>query len=110
MIAGPSEILVVADETADPRFVAADLMSQAEHDVLASAMLLTPAKNSPTRWKRRSSGSCEPSRADIIKQSLRDFGAIILCSDIQEMVELANEIAPEHLKSCWKSDGIHRQI
>ena len=99
MIAGPSEILVLADETADPAFTAADLMSQAEHDVLASAILVTTsrklAEDTAREIQRQIQGL---SRKDIIEKSLSSFGGIIVCENVEQAVELANEIAPEHLE------------
>ncbi|MDD3192885.1 MAG: histidinol dehydrogenase [Oscillospiraceae bacterium] len=104
MIAGPSEILVVADETADPRYLAADLMSQAEHDRLASAILLCTdeavAHQTIAEIERQSQGL---SRREIIAQALENFGAVIVCQDFEQMVALANEIAPEHLEVMTKS-------
>lgn len=101
MIAGPSEVLVIADSTAEPKFVAADLMSQAEHDVLASAVLLT---DSPALAQAVAGEidrqSMNLSRKDIIDASLRDFGCALVCNDLDACVELANEIAPEHLELC----------
>lgn len=101
MIAGPSEILILADETANPKFLAADLMSQAEHDVLASAILLTTsekiADDTVTQIYEQIEGL---SRKDIINQSLDRFGAIMVCDSMEEAVEFANELAPEHLEVC----------
>ncbi len=99
MVAGPSEVLVIADESANPKFVAADLLSQAEHDKLASAVLLT---DSPELARAvdaeivRQTGYL--SRSEIMECSLRDFGCAIVCRSLEEAVELANEIAPEHLE------------
>lgn len=104
MVAGPSEILVMADESANPVFVAADLMSQAEHDVLASAILLTTseqlAKDVTAEIERQ---SAELSRKDIIKKSLSNYGAIIICESAGQMVDFANKLAPEHLEVCMKN-------
>lgn len=101
MIAGPSEILILADETANPEFLAADLMSQAEHDPMASAILLTTsariAEETMAALYRQIEGLC---RKEIIKQSLDSFGAVILCGSMDEAVEFANELAPEHLEVC----------
>ncbi|MBE6823600.1 histidinol dehydrogenase [Caproiciproducens sp. LBM24188] len=101
MIAGPSEILILADETANPKFLAADLMSQAEHDVLASAILLTTseriAKETVTEIYRQVETL---SRKEIILQSLDRFGAVIVCDTMEEAVSFANELAPEHLEVC----------
>ncbi len=99
MIAGPSEILVLADETADPKFLAADLMSQAEHDVLASAIMVTTSRKIAEETVKELTRQVETlSRKEIIKKSLSDFGGIIVCGTADEAVDLANEIAPEHLE------------
>ncbi len=99
MIAGPSEILVVADDTADPVYLAADLMSQAEHDRLASAILLcTSEKIAQKTIEEIERQSLSLSRREIILDSLENFGAVIVCRDFEQMVQLANEIAPEHLE------------
>lgn len=101
MIAGPSEILVLADKTADPKFLAADLMSQAEHDKLASAVLLTDCAELADKTKEELERQMQTlSRRDIIASSLENFGAIIVCSDMTQAVEFANELAPEHLEVC----------
>lgn len=101
MIAGPSEILIVADETANPKFLAADLMSQAEHDRLASAILLTNSQEIADKTKQELEVQIKSlSRNEIIRSSLENFGAIIVCSDIRQAVEFANELAPEHLEVC----------
>ena len=101
MIAGPSEILILADETANPRYLAADLMSQAEHDPLASAILLTTsaelAKATAAELERQVQTL---SRKDVILASLESFGAIIVCASMDEAVDFANELAPEHLEAC----------
>lgn len=99
MIAGPSEILVLADETADPKFAAADLMSQAEHDVLASAIMVTTSEEIADRTMAEIDRQKEAlSRKDIIEKSLEDYGAVIIADSRARAVELANEIAPEHLE------------
>lgn len=101
MIAGPSEILVIADETANPKFLAADLMSQAEHDVLASAILLTTSEKIAKETVEQLYQQVKSlSRREIIEQSLDRFGAVIVCGTMQEAVEFANELAPEHLEVC----------
>lgn len=101
MIAGPSEVLVIADETADPKFVAADLLSQAEHDVLASAVLLTDSTLLAQNVAEEIEHQCARlSRRDIIDVSLRDFGCALVSDSIDECVSLANQIAPEHLELC----------
>ena len=99
MIAGPSEILIVADKSANPKFLAADLMSQAEHDKMASAILLTTSEEPANETAKELSRQMQTlERRDIIEQSLNDFGAIIVCKDISEAVDFANELAPEHLE------------
>lgn len=99
MIAGPSEILVMADSTANPKFLAADLMSQAEHDVLASSILLTTDRAIAEQTLEELARQMKKlSRKEIIEKSLRDYGAMIVCRSVDEMVELANELAPEHLE------------
>lgn len=99
MIAGPSEILIVADETANPKFLAADLMSQAEHDKMASAILLTTSFAVANKTAEELERQMQTlSRKEIISASLDNFGAIIVCNDLDEAVRFANELAPEHLE------------
>lgn len=99
MVAGPSEILIVADKSARPEFLAADLMSQAEHDVLASSVLITDSEEIALETVKELEKQIKAlSRKDIIEQSLRDFGAIFICGSIDEAVDFANELAPEHLE------------
>ena len=101
MIAGPSEILIIADETANPTFVAADLMSQAEHDTLASAVLITTSKQLAEQTQQALTAQlADLSRKAIIEQSLANYGAILLCDTIDEAIAFANELAPEHLELC----------
>lgn len=104
MIAGPSEILVLADESANPKFLAADLMSQAEHDKLASAILITTsdklAEDTTKEIYRQVEGL---SRKDIIEYSLDNYGVIIVCDTMERAIELANELAPEHLEVCCEN-------
>ncbi|MBQ2676407.1 MAG: histidinol dehydrogenase [Clostridia bacterium] len=101
MIAGPSEILIIADSTANPKFLAADLMSQAEHDMLASAILITTDEKLAQQTNEQLKiQSAKLSRCDIIKKSLEDYGAVVVCNNMDEAVELANELAPEHLEVC----------
>ena len=103
MIAGPSEILVIADETADPKFAAADLMSQAEHDVLASAIMVTTSEELADATIKEIDRQKEYlSRKEIIEKSLRDYGAVIIADSREKCVELANAIAPEHLEVLMK--------
>lgn len=99
MIAGPSEILVLADETANPKFAAADLMSQAEHDKLASAIMVTTSEKLADETIVEINRQKEYlSRKEIIEKSLDDYGAIIITDSREKAVELANAIAPEHLE------------
>lgn len=98
-IAGPSEILVLADETANPRYVAADLLSQAEHDELASAILITTSRELAEKVSAQVDDFVrELSRADIIKKSLENYGYILLAENMTEAVDAVNEIASEHLE------------
>ena len=98
-IAGPSEILVIADETANPRYVAADLLSQAEHDELASAILVTTSMDLAEKVSDEIDGFLkELSRAAIIKKSLDHYGYILVAETMEEAIETANEIASEHLE------------
>ncbi len=104
MIAGPSEILIIADSSADPKFLAADLMSQAEHDRLASAILLTDSEALAEQTKAELARQMQTlERKEIIESSLDNFGAIIVCSDMKQAVEFANELAPEHLEVCCQN-------
>ena len=99
MVAGPSEVLVIADGKANPQFVAADLLSQAEHDKLASAVLLTDSMELAQAVDReivRQTGYL--SRSEIMECSLRDFGCAIVCDTLHHCAALADEIAPEHLE------------
>lgn len=99
MVAGPSEILVVADEKANPRYIAADLMSQAEHDELASSILLTTSKELAEKVNKKIEFQIKKlSRKDIIESSLSNYGKIVICSSIEECINLSNLIAPEHLE------------
>ena len=104
MIAGPSEILIVADKTADPKYLAADLMSQAEHDRLASSILLTDSEEIAEQTKAEIERQVKTlSRREIIEASLDNFGAVIVCSDISQVIDFANELAPEHLEVCCEN-------
>ncbi|MBU3191473.1 histidinol dehydrogenase [Clostridium bowmanii] len=99
MIAGPSEILIIADESASEKFIAADLMSQAEHDVLASAMLITTSSELAEKVAFELEVQIKAmSRKDIIGESLEKYGVILIAQSIKEAINLANEIAPEHLE------------
>ena len=103
MIAGPSEILIIADETANPRYLAADMMGQVEHDRLASAVLLTTSRGTAEKTIAELERQIEElPRREIIAASLRDYGAVLICRDDAEMAALANRIAPEHLEVLTK--------
>lgn len=98
-IAGPSEILVIADETANPRFVAADLLSQAEHDELASAILVTTSEELARKVSDEvDSFLKELSRSEIIRKSLDNYGYILVADTMDDVIDIANEIASEHLE------------
>ena len=98
-IAGPSEILVLADETANPRFVAADLLSQAEHDELASAILVTTSETLANQVSDEVDGFLKTlSRTDIIAKSLDNYGYILVAETMEDAIDAANEIASEHLE------------
>lgn len=101
MVAGPSEILIVADKTAKPAFLAADLMSQAEHDKMASAILLTTSYEVARATAKEIERQLKYlQRQEIIEQSLNDYGEIIVCENLQQAIDFANELAPEHLEMC----------
>lgn len=101
MVAGPSEILIVADKTAKPSFLAADLMSQAEHDRLASAILLTTSSDIARQTAKELEKQVKSlERREIISESLTNFGEIIVCESLNQAIEFANELAPEHLELC----------
>lgn len=98
-IAGPSEILVLADETANPRFVAADLLSQAEHDELASAILVTTSMELAEAVSKEAECFADQlSRTEIIRKSLDNYGYILVTDTMQDAIDTVNEIAPEHLE------------
>ena len=98
-IAGPSEILVLADETANPRYVAADLLSQAEHDELASAILVTTSKKLAEEVSRQIEVFLQTlSRRDILEKSLENYGYILVADSMEDAISTANEIASEHLE------------
>ena len=102
-IAGPSEIMVLADESANPRFVAVDLLSQAEHDELASAILVTTSRELAEKVSEETEGFLrELSRRQIIEKSLENYGYILLAKDMDEAVAVVNEIASEHLELVTK--------
>jgi histidinol dehydrogenase len=102
-IAGPSEILVLADETANPRYVAADLLSQAEHDELASAILVTTSRELAEKVSVEVDlFVAELSRKEIIQKSLDNYGYIMVADNLEEAIDVANEIASEHLEIMTK--------
>lgn len=102
-IAGPSEILVLADETANPRYVAADLLSQAEHDELASAILVTTCPELAKKVEEEIEGFLQTlSRSDIIRKSLDNFGYILVADTMEDAIDITNEIASEHLEVVTK--------
>ena len=104
MIAGPSEILVMADHTADPKFVAADLMSQAEHDKLASAILVTTDPTLPDKVEAEVKRQMEYlERREIIGASMENYGVMLIAQSKEQAIELANAIAPEHLEVCMEN-------
>ena len=99
MIAGPSEVLVMADETANPAFAAADLMSQAEHDVMASSILVTTSEKLAEQVQAEINRQVQTlERKEIIEKSMNTYGAILLCNSREEATALANRVAPEHLE------------
>ena len=103
-IAGPSEILVLADETANPRFVAADLLSQAEHDEMASAILVTTSEELAKKVSEEVDGFVkELSRKEIIQKSLDNYGYLLVADSMEEAIDVANEIASEHLEIVTKN-------
>ena len=103
-VAGPSEILVIADETANPRYVAADLLSQAEHDELASAILVTTSRKVAEQVNVEIEGFLKQlSRRDILMKSIENYGYILIAQTIEEAVTAANEIASEHLEIVTKN-------
>lgn len=103
-VAGPSEILVLADETATPRYVAADLLSQAEHDEMASAILVTTSESLARKVEQEIEGFLKTlSRAEIIRKSLDQYGFILLADSLSDAVDAANEIASEHLEILTKN-------
>ncbi len=104
MVAGPSEILIIADKTARPEFIAADLLSQAEHDEMASSVLLTDSPELAAAVKAEvAKQTAVLRRKDIVAASLRRYGAIIITKNIGNAVDIANQIAPEHLEIMTRS-------
>ena len=112
MVAGPSEVLVIADDSANAKFIAADLLSQAEHDRMASAVLLTDSEELARAVDTelvRQTGYLE--RSEIMEASLRDFGCAIVCEDLDGCIALANDMAPEHLEIVTRDpEGLLPQI
>ncbi|MCL1842658.1 MAG: histidinol dehydrogenase [Defluviitaleaceae bacterium] len=108
MVAGPSDVLVIADETANPKYVAADLLSQAEHDTLASAILVTTCEKlieeTEAEIERQLSYL---KRGEIIRESLKNYGAAVLVNTIKEAFDVSNDIAPEHLEILTKDPISH---
>lgn len=104
MVAGPSEILIIADKTANPSFIAADMLSQAEHDEMASSVLITNSRTLADNVKiELTKQTGQLLRKEIVKKSLKNYGAIIITKNIDNAVRLANRIAPEHLEIMTKS-------
>jgi len=101
MFAGPSEVLIIADKTANPEFVAADMLAQAEHDKIASAILLTDSKELADKVEeavdRRSEAAA---RREILESSVTNYAAIVVCEDPDTAIEFSEELAPEHLELC----------
>lgn len=103
-IAGPSEILVLADETANPRYVAADLLSQAEHDEMASAILVTTSMELAKNVSKEADAFVEQlSRKEILEKSLENYGYILVARNMEEAIDAANDIASEHLEIVTKN-------
>ena len=103
-IAGPSEILVIADETANPRYVAADLLSQAEHDELASAILVTTSEELAKKVSKQVDVFVEElTRTEIMRNSLDNYGYILVADTMEDVIDIANEIASEHLEIMTKN-------
>jgi histidinol dehydrogenase len=107
MIAGPSEILIIADSSANPAFAAADLLSQAEHDELASPVLVTDSRAMAEAVRKELRGQlARLKRKDIARRSLGKYGAVIIVKDLREAAALSNRIAPEHLEVMTRNPGI----
>ncbi len=105
MIAGPSEVLVIADDSANPCYIAADMLSQAEHDKLASAILVTDSEDFANKVAEELEKQTQTlSREEIIRISLRDHGKIIVCDNLIDCAKISNEVAPEHLEIVTKND------
>lgn len=103
MVAGPSEILILADESANPAYIAADMLSQAEHDRLSSAILITDSRETASKTVEELSRQLGAlPRNSIAREALANYGAVIVCGDTDTMIGLANELAPEHLEVMLK--------
>ncbi|WP_216600074.1 histidinol dehydrogenase [Gottfriedia sp. S16(2024)] len=104
MVAGPTEVVILADETANPRFIAADLMAQAEHDEMASSIVITNSEEFAQKIQQEIPNLLEEQpRKEIIKSSFENYGAIIVVKTIEEGIELVNKLAPEHLELMIKN-------
>jgi len=104
MVAGPTEVVILADETANPRFIAADLMAQAEHDEMASSIVITDSEEFAQRIQQEIPNLLEEQpRKEIIQSSFENYGAIIVVKTIDEGIELVNKLAPEHLELMIKN-------
>ncbi|WP_205753812.1 histidinol dehydrogenase [Gottfriedia acidiceleris] len=104
MVAGPTEVVILADETANPRFIAADLMAQAEHDEMASSIVITNSEEFALKIQQEIPNLLEEQpRREIIKSSFENYGAIIVVKTIEEGIELVNKLAPEHLEVMIKN-------
>jgi histidinol dehydrogenase len=111
LFAGPSEILVIADETAVPRYVAADLLSQAEHDPLASAILLSTSDELIREVEAEVADLFEKAgRRSILEQSLSNYAALIRVKNLQQAIDISNSIAPEHLELCIRDEDLDETI
>lgn len=108
MIAGPSEILIIGDENSNPKYIAADLMSQAEHDILASSVLVTTSKDLARKViDEINKQIVDLSRSSIIEEALRNYGKIIICETLEECFNVSNHIAPEHLEILLENPEIY---
>ncbi|CAH2213000.1 histidinol dehydrogenase [Tepidibacter aestuarii] len=112
MIAGPSEILIIADEYANPKYIAADLISQAEHDEMAASILVTDSIKIAKKVEEELKIQVEMlERKEIIKKSLKNYGAIIITNSINESIKIANEVAPEHLEILTRNPfDLYKQV
>lgn len=108
MVAGPSEILIIADKSANPVYLAADMMSQAEHDMLASSILVvTDEKIADETINELEKQSETLERRDIIRKSLNDFGAVIVAENLDDAINIANYCAPEHLEAMIENPMVY---